>query len=716
MINSRLINTKVAGGGGCTDIVDNYDPFGGGGVALYQLNGNANDVSVNYNGTPTNVTYGTGKFGQAAVFNGSSSWISIPSQVSPSNDNSDFNYSFWLSTVAFTSGSKWVIGETSDTGPVRIGIRAGVSTNNYTFDFLRRYGGSYYGYAPSTEFTMLPSTFYHFSVNYYHSTKLWKFYFNGQEIYSTSTVTYTGAQTAISSVAIGRYGPGNAALHWNGSIDQFRIFNTALLPLEVEALYTEELCICDGTVDTLDILGDGSCIALYPLDGNANDLSGNYSGTPTNVSYGVGEFDLAGVFNGSSSGINLPSSLNTSVIDATGAFSISMWINANDISTIQYLFCSNTANNVDIGINANNQGAGKIVWTIYNTSYSYLISTTTITTNTLYNIIVTYNNGLSELFINGASQGTITKTLVENSIEPTLGYRNTGGSVRFNGEMDQVRIFNKALDQNDVDILFAETACSINCAGSDLTDYYFNGVQTSSLTCLFDFYMSPDGTKMYTIKGYGNTVSQYTLNTPYSVSSSTFVRDRTSTNTTPIVGLQFKPDGTKMYVYSNSGVAALQEFTLSTAWDISTASLTTTINTSGQVSAGNGLGLFIKPDGTKFYVTSVSTKRIYQYSMGSAWTLSGASYDSIQSPVFTELIRSPHITNDGSKLFCGINGAYQYDLITDWDITTLVYKETLTSSPYSDCITLHLNDDEDKMYILNAENSIYELELTCTPN
>ena len=63
-MNNRLINTKVAGGGGCTDIVDNYDPFGGGGVALYQLNGNANDVSGNYNGTATNVTYYEDRYSQ----------------------------------------------------------------------------------------------------------------------------------------------------------------------------------------------------------------------------------------------------------------------------------------------------------------------------------------------------------------------------------------------------------------------------------------------------------------------------------------------------------------------------------------------------------------------------------------------------------------------------------------------------------------------------
>lgn len=62
-----------------------------------------------------------------------------------------------------------------------------------------------------------------------------------------------------------------------------------------------------NTVDEVDPFGDSSGVILYKLDGNANDVSGNYNGTPTDVSYGVGEFDLAGVFNGSSGRVQIPS-------------------------------------------------------------------------------------------------------------------------------------------------------------------------------------------------------------------------------------------------------------------------------------------------------------------------------------------------------------------------------------------------------------------------
>lgn len=58
------------------------------------------------------------------------------------------------------------------------------------------------------------------------------------------------------------------------------------------------------TIDKLDIFGDGSCKALYRLDGNANDESGNYHGTETAITYGGGVYERGAVFNGTSSYIN----------------------------------------------------------------------------------------------------------------------------------------------------------------------------------------------------------------------------------------------------------------------------------------------------------------------------------------------------------------------------------------------------------------------------
>ena len=77
------------------------------------------------------------------------------------------------------------------------------------------------------------------------------------------------------------------------------------------------------TIDKVDIFGDNSGVALYRLDGNANDESGNYHGTETAVTYGGGVYERGAVFNGSSSLVSIGTVLGTSVT----VFSFSGWIN-----------------------------------------------------------------------------------------------------------------------------------------------------------------------------------------------------------------------------------------------------------------------------------------------------------------------------------------------------------------------------------------------------
>ena len=68
-------------------------------TATYQLNNITTSIPSNtYPGTENNITYTTGKFGDAAVFNGSSSYISIA--------GNSFNYAaMTLSCLLYTSPS-----------------------------------------------------------------------------------------------------------------------------------------------------------------------------------------------------------------------------------------------------------------------------------------------------------------------------------------------------------------------------------------------------------------------------------------------------------------------------------------------------------------------------------------------------------------------------------------------------------------------------------
>ena len=424
-------------------------------LATYQLNNATTSIPSNtYPGTASNITYAAGKFGNAAVFNGSSSNISLP-------------LSSWLSSTSAKSCSVWF--KTSATGGGNRAIISDYGSGaSYNFDcFLIPTDGKIF------LVTNRGTQYYTSSINSFNDGQ-WHLAVIVDDIPNGNTKLYvdnnqeisisTGSGTVASTVLyIGTYGTG---YYWDGSIDQVRIFNTALSQAAITALYNETTTTAQSASVDYQLANPNS-IAYYKMS-DATDQFGNYNGTiPSNalitspVNFNTeGKFGFAGAFNGTSNGINLPSSLNTNVINPTGAFSISMWINANDISTIQYLFAANISDNIDLGINTG-QGAGKIVWTIYNGSYSFLTSTTTITTNTWYHIVATYNNSLRELFIDGVSQGTATKTLVQSNIEPTLGYRFTGGNVLFNGKMDQIRIYDSAISAANVTTLYEEIECPI---------------------------------------------------------------------------------------------------------------------------------------------------------------------------------------------------------------------------------------------------------------
>ena len=458
-MNNRLINTKVAGGGGgCTDIVDNYDPFGdSSGLALYQLNGNANDVSGNYNGTATSVTYGTGVFGQAGVFNGVNSKITA---TSPVQGNTDATVSFWVNTPTVGS-SLQISGQAADNArnPFTVQWYDSAAAGKMTFSIWRCFDNQIWyqtGYLSDFDYDYQPNTWYHIVMTYTASNKSVRNYVNGTQIGGAPTLSLlTNANTGTENV----WGSYNnlSSEYLDASLDQVRYFNKVLTPLEVEALYTEELCICDGTVDTLDILGDGSCIATYQLDGNANDLSGNYSGTPTAVSYGVGEFDLAGVFNGSSSEITF-----TKFTTLTNNSTYSTWFKTNISSpynTTQTFLKDQTSNNDKFAIGTTNvSGGSKLIFTRINGVDAQYNTSTSIDDGNWHHIVFVQKPSSMEFYIDGVLDATVAASYTRGLYFNTIGRDSVYGTL--NGSLDQVRIFNKALSAGEVTTLYNETACT----------------------------------------------------------------------------------------------------------------------------------------------------------------------------------------------------------------------------------------------------------------
>jgi len=199
--------------------------------------------------------------------------------------------------------------------------------------------------------------------------------------------------------------------------------------------------------------------------------------------------------------------------------------------------------------------------------------------------------------------------------------------------------------------------------------------------------------------------------TNWVLSAATYSGTSISTQDGTPSGLFWKSDGTKLYEIGYN-TDLIYEYSVSTAWDLSTASFNTSIST--QDSAA--LGLFWKPDGTKLYELGTGSDLIYEYSVSTAWDLNTASYtgtsistqDSAPSGLFWK--------SDGTKLYeLGYNSGliYEYSVSTAWDLNTATYSGTSISTQDSSPSGLFWKSDGTKLYeIGNGSNLIYEYSVS----
>lgn len=209
------------------------------------------------------------------------------------------------------------------------------------------------------------------------------------------------------------------------------------------------------------------------------------------------------------------------------------------------------------------------------------------------------------------------------------------------------------------------------------TPSLLNTFDTSSETVdSEDLFFKPDGTKLYVAGDDNNTVYQYSLSTAWDVSTASYDSKSFSVagQDSAIYGLFFKSDGSKMYTLGSTSDNVYQ-YSLSTAWDVSTASYDSiSFSLTGQDIRPYGVSF--KPDGSKMYIAGEANDNIYQYNLSTAWNLATASYSgvSFNTTASNPSMQGLFFSEDGLNLFTvGSVFVYTYTLSTAWDLTTASY-------------------------------------------
>ncbi len=239
-----------------------------------------------------------------------------------------------------------------------------------------------------------------------------------------------------------------------------------------------------------------------------------------------------------------------------------------------------------------------------------------------------------------------------------------------------------------------------------------------------------DGTKMYTLKSEGTTdaVIEHILTTAYDISTATVnntkvVHVEGGNNSHVPTQVVFNNDGTKMFVVNHAGRRSVDYWSLTTAFDVSTASFDGLYSLIGKEQRANSIAF--NNDGTRMFIAGVgnnSQVRIHEFSLDTAFDLSsGVTQLNTEDLIsFQNHIDGVTFNYDGTKMYT-INSKededkiFQFELTTPYDVSTLSLEGTFdVSSVSGEPREMAFSNDGSKMFIIdNDDNKIHEFNLSC---
>lgn len=447
-------------------------------VAYYPFNGNASDSSgYGFNGTVIGATPVVDRFGnpnRAYSFDGLTSTIRCGDILDTvfSDSVAKFSVSGWAESRAY--------GSFQTGGGFIIGKNAGGTYGPYQWS-VSHVGGLLVGgvFSDTAQHNyvelacpMATNQWFHFVLVFDGSLpemQRVKLYVNGktsattvyQHVGTLGTTTANSAQNLTIGATHAPNNPGSAGNFYNGNIDDIRIYNFALDSTSVQSLYHE-----GGWPKTIT----PGLVAYYPFNGNANDSSGNgYNGTVSGASLTTNRFGVSNSayhFSGGAS-ISIPELFPDTVL----AFTFAAWVKKDsmDYNAHEILYKGLDQGEASLGITKTSNGTligfGVNLETgVYGAQNWYSINAPdTLKAKTYYFLVGRYVMGQKiDFFINGTLIGSTPVPSSTLAKWPGQSYSAIGVQPQFptttywNGVIDDIRVYNRALDSATIQSLYHE--------------------------------------------------------------------------------------------------------------------------------------------------------------------------------------------------------------------------------------------------------------------
>lgn len=221
-----------------------------------------------------------------------------------------------------------------------------------------------------------------------------------------------------------------------------------------------------------------------------------------------------------------------------------------------------------------------------------------------------------------------------------------------------------------------------------------------------EVFFSPDGLRCYVADGTNSKLHQYALSTAWDISTLSWVRTLLSVTAGYLDDIFFKEDGKTFYAVDSSFRKLIVRYDLSTAWDISTATLTSSYSAGNAGMASCG-GVFFSPDGLKMFATDYGNSKVYQFRLETAWDITTTFLEESKSlaSYFSGTPEGIFIKPDGKKFYMvdqatsTIGKVMEFDVLIPWDISTISFNQSLNVLPYGNYLfNVFFRGDGLKMY------------------
>ena len=234
-----------------------------------------------------------------------------------------------------------------------------------------------------------------------------------------------------------------------------------------------------------------------------------------------------------------------------------------------------------------------------------------------------------------------------------------------------------------------------------------------------DIAFSKGGLKMYLPDATNGEIDEYDLSTAYDVSTATYLQNIDISNYHPNpAALDIKEDGSKLFV--TSPPSYVDQYNFGTPFDITSLSSSTYTTISSKENKPTGIAL--SADGTTMFVTGKTNNNVHEYHLNTAWSLS-PSPTYIQFYDISANAAQPEgmaWEEDGTSFLIadGDNdNIVEYTVTTPWTLTGAAYSQEVDisgkdTSPRGVAIRDGTIDND--LYFVGIDNDkVYEYAVGC---